>query len=142
MKEQVVRAKNGALTPAMREWVGLGWYEMAAFSVIRAKCCAEPPPLELPAPISGCKPLESMLDKLGRAAVAGNAVEAAVQSYGSELQCALRNGGGKAYGIRRPFQRTQETEFRKTLQRVRPPSKPPATPNAPAPQKPAPKRKK
>ena len=42
----VLASADGRPTDAMREWALLSWYEMAAFAVVRGRCCAASPPLE------------------------------------------------------------------------------------------------
>ena len=44
--EKMVVGAGGKLTDGMREWAGLGWYEAAAYGVLRARCCPTPAPLK------------------------------------------------------------------------------------------------
>ncbi len=44
----VTGAPKGPPTEAMKIFSRIGWYDMAAFAVVRAGCCPEAPPLSLP----------------------------------------------------------------------------------------------
>src|SRR5262249_1217590 len=47
VRTQLVRAGKN-LSTAMQEWALLGWYEMAAFAVLRSRCCPGAPAIGLP----------------------------------------------------------------------------------------------
>src|SRR5262249_53128453 len=69
LRADVVRANRGrATSEGVREWSLLGWYEMAVFSVIRARCCPSTTPLALPALPDWCVPLDAALNELGATA--------------------------------------------------------------------------
>ena len=87
MRSTLVKyAGSKGLTPAMRLWSRLRWYGMAGFAVIRASCCANAEPLELPK-VAGCEPLEDILDELGAAVAQGNEYSAVLDRYTKNVKC-------------------------------------------------------
>src|SRR5262249_40177108 len=141
-KDQVLRAGKHGGSEGAREWLLLGDYEMAAFAVIRAGCCAEPPPLDLPASGGTCARVDKALNKLAVAATSGKGSETAIAGYVTSVQCAIKIGAGGGIGLGKPLQGGEEAEFRKTLQRVvasKPRPQTPSSATAP-PQSPLPKR--
>jgi serine/threonine-protein kinase len=135
LKSEVVRASTGRkVTEGMKEWSVLGWYEMAAFAIIRRRCCAAPQPLSLPAPTGGCKPLDRALDDLGDAATtAGADLEAALGAYTKAIHCAVSSGHASTYGQQGRPRGGEETALRKTMGRRAPTSTPtPSTTTEPA----------
>src|SRR5262249_14351595 len=103
LRADVVRANKGrATSDAMREWSLLGWYEMAVFSVIRARCCPDAAPLALPALPDSCVQLDGALNDLGAAAAGktredGNTVERAMVRYADAIRCAVRSSASMTY---------------------------------------------
>ena len=124
IKKQVVLAgAKRNVSEGMREWALLGWYELASYSVMRARCCPGAPPLKLPAPPPPCQPLETALDELGAAALVAKtpkdkALEAAVKRYTKEVYCLVRAGGTSLFGYVGPPKGGEVTAFRKTLARA------------------------
>jgi hypothetical protein len=70
---------------------------MAGFAVIRASCCADAAPLELPK-VAGCEPLEGILDELGAAVVLGNDYLEVLGRYTKNVKCNTQLG--RAYIFR------------------------------------------
>ena len=123
MKSEVVRASTGRkVTDGMKEWWMLQWYEMAAFAVVRGRCCSAPPPLTLPAPIGECVPLDRALDRLGAAARDADDVERALAEYTRAVHCAVSSGHGGTYGHPSRPKGGEEAAIRKTLARGSKPS--------------------
>ena len=65
---QLVVASRGdsGVTQGMREWATMGWYGMAAFTVLRARCCEDPTSLATPTSHKQCL-LDERLEALGEA---------------------------------------------------------------------------
>jgi serine/threonine-protein kinase len=83
---------------AMREWNQLGWYELAVFATLRAKCCASPPALDTATSFKQCK-LDVVLTALGTAAAEADdeAVAKAVDDFQSAVACLVRNGAARRF---------------------------------------------
>src|SRR5262249_26242005 len=121
LKPSVVRARpSGQVTEAMREWALLDWYELAAFAVIRARCCPNPSPLKLPPPIGICEPLDESLDALGAAAAAHGDVEAGITRVRAAVHCAIATGAVASYSYKDRPADGAETILRKTIERAAP----------------------
>jgi hypothetical protein len=122
IRSRLVLASGGRPTDAMREWALLSWYEMAAFAVIRARCCAAAPPLRLPPPVGLCESVDRALDALGAAASGPGDVEPAVTRLRRSLVCAALNGGDAGYPYKGRPPDGSESALLKTIER-RPSSK-------------------
>lgn len=85
-------APKGQLTDAMKIFARLGWYELAAFAVVRAGCCPEAPPLSIPSLSESCQ-FNERLRELGEAVVAMKPVEPVLARYTSSIHCELNLGG-------------------------------------------------
>jgi len=90
VKSRLVYAAKGALTPAMREWAALNWYEFAGFATLRARCCSSPPALKWP--FKPPCPLDEAVAQLGQAVVDGEeaAAKEAIDLYGKHARCIAR----------------------------------------------------
>lgn len=80
-------AAGGAPTEAQQMFAKLGWYEMAAFGVIRASCCNEPKSLSLPDPSSGCDPLAKSIDEIAKASSAKQPLDDALSAFAKAARC-------------------------------------------------------
>jgi hypothetical protein len=90
VRAALVNASNGlAVTPAMRMWSALGWYGMAGYATLRAACCPDAPPIELPPPATGCAAMGPILDELGRSAITGSGVEPAIERFQAAVSCEI-----------------------------------------------------
>jgi hypothetical protein len=106
----------------MKEWALLGWYELAAFSVIRARCCPSPPPLQLPE-VRGCTPVPDLLAGISAAAAAttdpaDKALKKAVDAYTSNVYCIVRSGIAARFGRVGNPQGGEDTTFMRFLGQV------------------------
>jgi hypothetical protein len=90
-------APVGAPTDAMKLFSRLGWYEMAAFAVIRAGCCADSEAITLPDPSPDCKRMDEPLRELGQAVVAGQSHEPALKEFTEAIHCELNAGKAAVY---------------------------------------------
>ncbi|MFO0565136.1 MAG: hypothetical protein U0263_05710 [Polyangiaceae bacterium] len=111
-------AAGGAATTAQQVFARLGWYEMAAYAVVRSSCCTDPKALELPAPSQGCDPLTQKLDELAKAVQSKSPVDDAVSGFSKAARCEA--DAKKASVFRRPGapQSSEEAAFKELLKSV------------------------
>ncbi|MCA9620482.1 MAG: hypothetical protein KC731_15780 [Myxococcales bacterium] len=102
IKSALVRKGGGVVTPAMRIWAGLNWYEMAAFAVLRASCCEESDPLVYNFNLA-C-PIDEAINELDDAVRKGDraAAEEAVTSYTKQARCLDQFGQARTVGRKGP----------------------------------------
>ena len=103
MRSRIIVGAKGGVSDAMREWAGLDWHEMAAFSTLRARCCAPP----LPALEYNFKlvcPLDKALDAMEAAVSARDktAFDAASADYREQVSCLSKFGQGSNFGRNGP----------------------------------------
>jgi len=114
----VVESRGKGVTPAMKEWAHLSWYELAVFAVARARCCPSAPALSLPSNGGVCAPLDTALDALGRAVAADRDVAAALGRFDQSVLCLLAKGGAGPYQYTLARLDGARAEFQKTLDRA------------------------
>jgi hypothetical protein len=102
----------------MREWAVLGWYELAALEVLRARCCADPAPVTLPAPTGSCSSVPNALDDLRAAVRAGRDTAGPMARFRAAADCHAISGWGSAYTYPRP-QPAEAEVLRKLLSRAK-----------------------
>lgn len=88
----VSAAPKGAVTDAMKVFARIGWYEMAAFAVVRAGCCPEAAPLSMPQ--SQCA-MDAALREIGEAVVASKSMDPPLKKYTDSIHCELNHDGAK-----------------------------------------------
>ncbi|HXK20667.1 MAG TPA: hypothetical protein VNG33_22805, partial [Polyangiaceae bacterium] len=87
--------KAGGATEAMKIFARIGWYDMAAFAVVRAGCCPDAKPLELPEPGKSCGDMAEALRGVGQEVVANHPAEESLKKYTAAIHCELNaNRGG------------------------------------------------
>ena len=123
MKSRVVAGSAGRVTDGMREWALLGWYQMAAFAVIRARCCPGAPKLTLPSANSTCDPLEGHLEALAAAAGAARDVNDiglrdTLTEFTKAIHCHVKTGGTGPFEWKDSPQGGADTALLKTLARI------------------------
>lgn len=89
--------KSGSTTEAQKLFSRMGWYDMAAFAVVRAGCCPDAKPLELPEPGKGCDDMAQTLSNLGREIVANHPAEESLKKYTAAVHCELNLGRGQLF---------------------------------------------
>ena len=87
---------NGA-TDAMKIFARIGWYDMAAFAVVRAGCCPDAKPLELPEASKSCSSMADALQEVGKEVVANHPAEESLKKYTAAIHCELNVGRGQAF---------------------------------------------
>jgi eukaryotic-like serine/threonine-protein kinase len=122
VRTQLVRAHRNDSGGA-REWALLGWYEIAAFSMMRGHCCASPPPLEVPEVPRSCAPLPGVLAEIDAAIrsaadVSDERLGKAVDAYTRDAYCIVRTGMATRFGRIGNPQGGEDTAFKKFLARA------------------------
>ncbi len=121
LRREVVRAGGGTkgVTPGMSDMSTMGWYRLAAFSIIRGHCCNAPPPIETPT-LLDCN-LDHTLERLTREANGGGdlASDAALKQVTYAFYCLARAGGAEFFDQQGMPNGGELTTFFKLLARVR-----------------------
>ena len=89
--------KTGGASDAMKIFARIGWYDMAAFAVVRAGCCPEAKPLELPEPSKTCDNMAEALRNVGQEVVANHPAEESLKKYTAAIHCELNAGHGQSF---------------------------------------------
>jgi hypothetical protein len=120
----IVRAAaNRMVSDGMREWGMLGWHDMAAFAVMRARCCPSARPLLLPASKSTCPSMASALNELATVATSAIRIDdpslrRAVHRYTETVTCIVKNDATQFYKRHGPPHDSEAATLQKTLVRV------------------------
>jgi hypothetical protein len=88
----VAAAPKGVTTDAMKIFARIGWYDMAAFAVVRAGCCPDAPPITLPEAKCG---MDTALRQIGEAVMASKPTTDPLKAYTDSIHCELNRGGAK-----------------------------------------------
>ena len=88
----VVNAGKGNINEAMKIFARIGWYDMAAFAVVRAGCCENAKPLSLPPPSTGCTAMDESLREIGSSVVASRSYEESMKAYTAAIHCEMNAG--------------------------------------------------
>jgi hypothetical protein len=96
-----VRSRRN-ISEGMKEWALLGWYAMAAFTVVRTRCCPSASPLQLPE-VHGCPSMADALAGIATAAgatadPADEALRKSVDAYTDAVHCVVRSGNAFRFG--------------------------------------------
>jgi hypothetical protein len=89
--------KSAVPTDAQKLFSRMGWYDMAAFAVVRAGCCPDAKPLELPEPGKGCDDMAQTLSSIGQEVVANHPAEESLKKYTAAIHCELSLGRGQLF---------------------------------------------
>lgn len=89
--------KTGGATDAMKIFARIGWYDMAAFAVVRAGCCPDAKPLTLPEPSKTCGDMAEALRGVGQDVVANHPAEESLKKYTAAIHCELNVGRGQVF---------------------------------------------
>jgi serine/threonine-protein kinase len=122
-KQVVLGATSGFVSDGMREWALLNWYELAAYAVMRARCCPGSPPIELPETPGACPSIEASLNDMAAAAIKAETpddrkIEEALERFREGISCLVRSGGTNLFGYVGAPKGGEDTAFRKTLVRL------------------------
>jgi hypothetical protein len=89
--------KGGAPTEAMKIFARIGWYDMAAYAVVRAGCCLDAKPLKLPEPSPSCSDMAEALQDIGKEVAAVRSPEEALKKYTAAIHCELNAARGATF---------------------------------------------
>ncbi|HKY41202.1 MAG TPA: hypothetical protein VJN18_34950 [Polyangiaceae bacterium] len=89
--------KVAGATEAQKIFARMGWYDMAAFAVVRAGCCPDAKPLELPEPAKACDNMAKALEFLGQEVVANHPLEEPLKKYTGVIHCEVNAGRGATF---------------------------------------------
>jgi serine/threonine-protein kinase len=98
LRGAVINGGKGNTTDAMKIFARLGWYDMAAYAMVRAGCCENPKPLTLPPPSASCTPMDEALRDLGSTLAATKPYEDALKKYTAAIHCELNANQGAKFG--------------------------------------------
>jgi hypothetical protein len=96
LRVAVINGGKGSVTDAMKIFSRIGWYDMAAFAVVRAGCCEAAKPLSLPPPSAGCTAMDEALRDIASSVVASRSYDEPLKTYAAAIQCELNAGRGAA----------------------------------------------
>jgi hypothetical protein len=94
LRVSVINGAKGQTTDAMKIFARIGWYDMAAFAVVRAGCCENAKPISLPTPSNGCSAMDETLRDIGSAVVAARSYDEALKKYTAAIHCEMNAGKG------------------------------------------------
>jgi hypothetical protein len=106
----------------MKEWAVLGFYELAAYGMMRAQCCPEEPKLEVPTTPGSCDPLTQSIDKIATVSKSDAdeaQIDDAVLEFRKTAACIVRNKLGEKYGGYAAPRGGEGTAFKKILARTK-----------------------
>jgi hypothetical protein len=89
--------KVDGATEAQKIFARIGWYDMAAFAVVRAGCCPDAKPLELPEPAKSCESMAKALELVGEEVVANHPIEEPLKKYTAAIHCEVNAGRGAIF---------------------------------------------
>ncbi|HET7544622.1 MAG TPA: hypothetical protein VFK05_32355 [Polyangiaceae bacterium] len=96
LRVAVINGGKGNVSEAMKIFSRLGWYDMAAFAVVRAGCCENAKALALPPPSNNCTPMEDSLREIASAVVASRSYDEPLKVYTAAIHCEMNAGKGPA----------------------------------------------
>jgi hypothetical protein len=128
VKEAVVNAGTGkAPSPGMKEWAVLGFYELAAYAVLRGRCCAGGDTFSAP-DATGCPSMNEALQKVASVSTkeaSEDDAKAAQKGFVASVKCISQSKASKTFGGYPDLAGGEGSTFLKTLDRARgvPPKK-------------------
>jgi hypothetical protein len=121
VKKALVNAGSAKPSGGMKEWGVLGFYSLAAASVIRGRCCPNAPALTMPASPKPCESIEEAMTSLSTIAQKrGKKTEAitALGGFEKSVRCILKSEAKKSFGDYGDLKGGEATAFEKTLGRA------------------------
>jgi hypothetical protein len=106
----VAGAPKGVTTDAMKIFARIGWYDMAAFSVVHSGCCIDAKPVVISEGRAECA-MDVALREVGDAVLAARDVENALKKYTESIHCELNHGGAKYLRHSRRPEGGEDTAF-------------------------------
>lgn len=110
----------GNTTPGMRVWSTLGWYELAATALVRARCCpAGSPAIRVPAAPAPCKDqLPDALAKLSTTVPKAGDGQALAEAFAQGVTCYYANGVPRPYYYRGAPDKYAREQFVRFVERA------------------------
>jgi len=93
----VANAPGRQTSTAMKLFSRMSWYDMLAFSVARAGCCPEAPPLKLSDPSENCERLDTIASTIGRQVVDGQDFKDNLEKFEAASQCETKAGAAAKF---------------------------------------------
>ncbi len=93
----VKSSPGGGVSDAMKLYSRLGWYDMAAFAVLRSGCCTDAKSLSLPDPAKDCERVDQALDKLGHSIAASRGHEEELAAFARATDCEAKANRASLY---------------------------------------------
>ncbi len=119
-REMIVRAGHGrAVTSGMKEWSLLGFFELAAFAVLRQRCCnAEP--IAVPSSPESCPvSMEKAIRQLEAADFSSKKqVASAIDQLEKAARCITRSGAEKRFGGHPALSGGEGTPLKRIVKRL------------------------
>lgn len=121
LKVRLVEAGRGRpATGGMTEWAVMGMYDLAAFAVIRGRCCPGAKTAVPDSPAT-CEPLVDALDGLARASARGappSDLDPAVDRFDGAVRCIMRFRQTAKFGGYQPLLGGEASTFRQIAARL------------------------
>lgn len=111
-------AAGGAPTEAQQLFAKLGWYEMAAFGMLRVSCCNEPKALSLPEPSGGCDSLVKAIDEVAKAVNAKQPTDDALALFAKSARCETEAKKASLFRRAAAPQPSEEAAFKELMKSV------------------------
>ncbi len=118
LRSAIVAGAPATASDAMRLFGRLGWYDMAAYAVVRAGCCGEGKTLELPKPSKNCGDMGQALADLGHSIMANGEVDHALEAYASSVSCEISAGRAKEFKHEPKVDGGESSTFRELIRGV------------------------
>ncbi len=97
LRVAVINGGKGNVTDAMKIFARIGWYDMAAFAVVRAGCCENAKALSLPPPSTGCTAMADSLREIGQlGGCVSRSYDESLKAYTAAIHCEMNAGKGGA----------------------------------------------
>jgi serine/threonine protein kinase len=93
----VAAGPKGAPSEAMKIFSRLGWYDMAAYAVVRAACCENSKSVTLPNPSAKCSRMDEALNDVGAAVGSMRSPDDALKKYTEAVHCEVSAGRGAEF---------------------------------------------
>ncbi|HET9952861.1 MAG TPA: hypothetical protein VFQ61_00075 [Polyangiaceae bacterium] len=109
----VSSAPRGVVTDAMKLFARLGWYDMAAFAVVRAGCCEDVKPLRMHDDVgkSCTDKMPQALDEIAKEVIGGGNRAEALKRFNSSIQCEINQSHSLQIGRAQRFDPNEEAVF-------------------------------
>lgn len=121
IKKALVTAGSAKASGGMKEWSVLGFYSLAATSVIRGRCCPNAPALTMPESPKPCESIGDAMTSLSTIAEKRGKKQDAITALGGfekSVRCILKTQSQKSFGDYGELKGGEATTFEKTLSRA------------------------